>query len=527
MTNYPRAMVLIADGRSGTNFLISKLLQTGKVNFGREPFNQGLNRGKDYGAQNGLDIAPAVIDKMNDAEFRTSDPEGYIDYCAGFTGALNGTGTEVSGFKVFPSHNPEIFWKMTKDPRFSPIILQRRSVLAVYSSLLIALKTRKWEQLRTDQKTVEEPVKTSLLNALKSRKWLQSRGGPKVVEEQVKVHFDAKAFEEFRCMYIGRFLRAEDNMRRNGIAYCKTYYEDLVADEKELIRVFAFLGLKPDTTTDSPLVVQNTTKVLDRFENPEDARPYLEQKTRDERENPTARGKLMFHIGPPKTGTTALQLALQKVEVPKFTYLGTFQSRAKNNPAGVFPRLMEACGTDAKDDFISRLLYTLDARLADGHDLLISDEMFLVDHPMATFQEKLKRLSQICRRFEPEVITTPREPIFATKSLYDELYFRQKTRVKIDFETFVKGNQAKIYDYTYLLAVLNDCKLNNIRQVKIAPDEVSIPLSHLTGTEYHTQKLDLTLYNEMKDETQGLICQLDIPKNTRDHLTKGFRKIQA
>ena len=129
MTRRPKATVLLSDGRSGTNYLISRIVQTGTVNFGWEPFNDRAKKYTGYRGFQTLDVPQSVLDRMNDKTFRQSDPDGYIDYCAGFTGAFDGTDVTVTGFKIFPIHNRDIFWRMTKDPRFEPIILQRRSVL--------------------------------------------------------------------------------------------------------------------------------------------------------------------------------------------------------------------------------------------------------------------------------------------------------------------------------------------------------------------------------------------------------------
>ena len=41
-------------------------------------------------------------------------------------------------------------------------------------------------------------------------------------------------------------------------------------------------------------------------------------------------GKLYLHIGPPKTATTSLQIALQKADLPRLHYGGTFQPRDNN-----------------------------------------------------------------------------------------------------------------------------------------------------------------------------------------------------
>lgn len=248
-----KPLVLLSHGRSGTNFLISKLLLTKKVLFGWEPFNHGFYA---YGGFEHFNVPEEVKARMQDKSFRDSDPDGYISYCSGLTGALDGTGVALSGFKIFPPHNREIYLKMTKDVRFRALVLQRRSLLSVYSSHLIAVQTSKWT---ANKKTAAEQT------------------------EQIKVEFIAEKFEKFADTYRADFDLTVANLVDAGVEYKHIYYEELVADPAVFSGVLDYCGLPSAQVKDSWLVKQNTSDVLERFSNPAAVQPYLEAENEQER----------------------------------------------------------------------------------------------------------------------------------------------------------------------------------------------------------------------------------------------------
>ncbi|MDZ4136363.1 MAG: hypothetical protein U1D06_12340 [Paracoccaceae bacterium] len=254
-----KPFVLLSKGRSGTNFLISKLQLTRQVLFGWEPFNQTFFG---YGGAEHFSIPPKVMARLNDTRFRDADPAGYIDYCAGFTGALDGSGVKASAFKIFPvaPHNPEIYWKMTQDTRFRALVLERRSTLAVYSSLMIALKTNQWI----------------------SRAGGEAGEAGGAAPEQVQIPFRPKEFEAFRKVYRETFVTTEANLAQAGVEHLKIYYEDLVSDPQVFASILAFLRLDPVVVASTWVKKQNDSNVLNRFTNPEVAAPYLEQEQQEE-----------------------------------------------------------------------------------------------------------------------------------------------------------------------------------------------------------------------------------------------------
>lgn len=284
-----KPFVLLSDGRSGTNFLISKLLLTKKVLFGWEPFNKNFFG---YDNQKHLDLPDDVALELNNTEFRDKDPAGYITYCAGLTGAFDGTNIKVSGFKIFPAHNSEIFWKMTRDTRFRALVLERRSALAVYSSTRIAKQTGKWAEVKN--------------------------GKPSEAQEQVTTRFIPDEFIEFARSYRENFKITLKNLHESGVDYKHVYYEDLVADPTVFMSVLDFLGLDGSVDGETWLKKQNDPNVINRFSNPEEVFPYLEQEQREEasrKHRPqiiSKPKKIFIHIGKPRTATTSFQTGICK-----------------------------------------------------------------------------------------------------------------------------------------------------------------------------------------------------------------------
>ena len=248
-----KPFVLLSSGRSGTNFLISKLLMTRQALVGWEPFNTPL-----FGYENQayFSIAPQVIDRMNDVGFRDNDPDGYLLYCGGLTGAIDGSGVRVSGFKIFPDHNEDMYWQMTRDTRFKALVLQRGSVLSAYSSWQIALQTNEWTKV--------------------------DRVKPAGAPDQITIEFDPSGFETYANIYRARFQKTVENLEAAGVEYLKFYYEDLVSNSECFESVLSFLGIESDAIGESWVEKQNDPNVLKRFSNPELVLPYLEREEQDE-----------------------------------------------------------------------------------------------------------------------------------------------------------------------------------------------------------------------------------------------------
>lgn len=283
-----KPFVLLSVGRTGTNFLISKLLSTNQIVFGWEPFNKTF---LGYGIPDCLSVPQDVASRLNNSAFRDNDPDGYITYCAGLTGSFNGTKVKSSGFKIFPAHNSDVYWKMTRDTRFRVLVLERRSILAVYSSLEIAKKTKVW---------------------IVSKDNKQDKG------KQIKTTFIPADFENFSMKYKNNFKDTLINLQQAGVEYRHYYYEDLVRDPACFPSILDFLKIESEATGETWVTKQNDPNVLNRFSNPGDALPYLKMEQLEDADQKrrmqvrTEPKKIFIHIGKPRTATTSFQTGICK-----------------------------------------------------------------------------------------------------------------------------------------------------------------------------------------------------------------------
>lgn len=174
-------------------------------------------------------------------------------------------------------------------------------------------------------------------------------------------------------------------------------------------------------------------------------------------------GCLYLHIGPPKTATTAFQYALQEGIPGRLIYGGVKQPRSFNN-LELSCRLHSLCAIPAKMPLsdMQAVQENIAATLSNGSNLLISEEMFLVDSGSVQFQEKIARLGRISGVFHPNIILCARNPLEGLPSLYQELYRKLPVAQKLSFKRFVQSNQAYVFNYPFLLEILNQNGFQNV-----------------------------------------------------------------
>ncbi|MEM8976751.1 MAG: hypothetical protein AAGD43_32275 [Pseudomonadota bacterium] len=168
-------------------------------------------------------------------------------------------------------------------------------------------------------------------------------------------------------------------------------------------------------------------------------------------------GRLFVHIGPPKTGSTALQMALQNIDKDDFGYLGVRQPRSANDRT-LSALLDDYCsgrepvlGSDLKTE-----LTTVRDRVANGETLVLSEELFLVWEPEADIWAKLDRLDQMLSDIERTYVATLRDPIQALPSYFQELYAHLSMRERGRPAEFFEHPRCDCYDYEKLTAWFED-----------------------------------------------------------------------
>lgn len=162
--------------------------------------------------------------------------------------------------------------------------------------------------------------------------------------------------------------------------------------------------------------------------------------------------QLFLHLGPPKTATTALQVALQEYG-DSFVYLG--KMHPARSEKSVSTLLHDAVAGDEIDVVaVAEALARIRAVLDVGQHAVISEEMLLVDGAV-THQEKLRRLSDVLAGIQSAAIICLRDPVDALPSLYQERYQRIPLNQRLSFGAFVGSNQARVFDYEHLSKLLD------------------------------------------------------------------------
>jgi len=156
--------------------------------------------------------------------------------------------------------------------------------------------------------------------------------------------------------------------------------------------------------------------------------------------------KVIIHIGPPKTATTSIQAALEKVVDSQFYYAGAFHPRQKNaNSLG--ERIYNACKSDrtTEDEFglIVREMRTLSRQHA---VFFLSEEQFLVDL-VPTSQLKFTQLRKLLAEFDCRIVLTLRRPDEALFSYYQQMFEIVFPLHVSGFSAFCRHRIASCYDY--------------------------------------------------------------------------------
>ena len=170
-------------------------------------------------------------------------------------------------------------------------------------------------------------------------------------------------------------------------------------------------------------------------------------------------GKLIVHIGLPKTATTSVQISLfQNYNLQDLNYLGVVQPRSKKQKKEYY---QFTNALDCKDSKSSKAIFdtkkTLQQliRKSPQRNILISEEGITVDGALTNWQVKLSRLGEILKGFEYKVLVTVREPVSASYSLYCELYPKIKNKYPNFMDFFEHSNSVKIYHYDELIKHLH------------------------------------------------------------------------
>lgn len=175
------------------------------------------------------------------------------------------------------------------------------------------------------------------------------------------------------------------------------------------------------------------------------------------------KGQIVCHIGPSKTATTTMQIALNSIDIADFLFAGTFQPRDLN-AGSLSQRLHEFC---AKKRVISstdqvNLTRELSDQVAAGKTVFISEEMFLVHQDDASIEEKINALKIVFDDLPCQILVTLRNPNFALASYFQEIFKSLPVNLQLDYSNFCRDQRALCYDYEKLLTVINDAGFEDV-----------------------------------------------------------------
>lgn len=230
--------VIIASPRTGTNHFIDLLNSHQNITCHSEVFHR-----------NTVYLFEGAKDLL--LELRDRDPFLFLENLYESTQAM------ACGFKIFGDHNAEVLNRVLYETTIKKIILYRPNFLAVYSSEKIAEAEKRyliWEQ-----------------NAISI-----DAGAYESKRTSEKAQFDPEEFHRRWTAYQEHYKHALDVLNNTGQEYLFVTYEDFI-NESFFRRVFPFLGLTQPQIVHTRMRKLNSSDILSRFLNPDEARAYIEK----------------------------------------------------------------------------------------------------------------------------------------------------------------------------------------------------------------------------------------------------------
>ena len=221
----PKKFCLLATPRTGSRYLRALLGGIPEVAFYGELFNPN----GDYVRAHGLAM-----------EDRDRDPLGFL-------AEVERTGLKRSsafGFKLMIGQDQRVVDHVIESEDYQLILMSRQNKLAQYSSFMIAQT---------------------------SGVWFVHRGQAKSPE--VRIAFDPRAFAAFLAQDCGYYEAVLPRLERKGRPWFHVEYARM-QNQDQVSALLAFMGIQPhgsiaDLVDRNRSVRQNTSKIIDRFSNPE------------------------------------------------------------------------------------------------------------------------------------------------------------------------------------------------------------------------------------------------------------------
>ena len=236
-------------------------------------------------------------------------------------------------------------------------------------------------------------------------------------------------------------------------------------------------------------------------------------------------GKVVFHIGLPKTATTTLQSEVFPDLVgDDVVYVGVLQPRENNEQPEMYCELYEAIDSGLGLDKARRRLVD---SLESDKQLILSEEMILVSGERSSWREKLSNLSRLLEGLEYVLLVTVRDPVAGLFSYYLERFSQLPERYKDNFlDCALKDEAMEIFHYGKLSHELLT-KFDAYKVKVIAFEDVvgggvdGIVCELMPGVERSNKKA-LGKYNQ-KGRKDGVVT-LCLPVSVKDVLGERFSR---
>lgn len=184
-------------------------------------------------------------------------------------------------------------------------------------------------------------------------------------------------------------------------------------------------------------------------------------------------GQVFIHIGPPKTGTTSLQMAFETLSHPSYAYEGTLQPRERNLGSASQRLHDELCGEiepeerDALQSDLNRISEFVDG----GGVVVVSEEILSLNSPERPFQMKIDLLAELLNGIPTTILLTLRDPVVAIPSFYQEIFQSLPTELKMNFPQFCSDSRALCFDYLEMQDMIVKSGLPAVRWLDFAKIE--------------------------------------------------------
>ena len=233
--------VILSTPRSGTNYFLSKLVTIPELLLAWEPFNRGVT--KWFDETDAFQRLPDLSRRaLNNVRLRDANSLEFYETAFGRRSQLSLPGITAIGFKLFPQHDSNLFWRLTTDPEVKVIVLERRNRFESFASYVTVVRDSDYLKL---ERRNNEPI-----------------------------HFNITSFELYKDFVDSTVAGIAWNLNKNRVQYLHLSYEDFTQNEGLFGEVCAFIGV--DYVESQSWLNKEITVTADRaFRNSADAYGYI------------------------------------------------------------------------------------------------------------------------------------------------------------------------------------------------------------------------------------------------------------